>query len=454
MPRSTSRSRSTSSSPPMRPTSSRSAAGRGPQRGRQLPIAVRPDRVTFRYDGLDGGGAGPRTSRSASRPRPWRPVDPADVAGSVERGLGPARRGAGRSRPARRASSAGSPGRPIDAGARDARERTGDEPDAEEALFPPEPPSATRTRSRPRTTRGTGAFAEIRTDNELFNLAIDRSDERPAPAHQRRPGPSPSATSPRASRGSRRCSGGTRSSPRSRRCASGRSSPIETLEVARLAPGRRRRPGPGRGAGQDPARAADRARWRAPASCRIRPYYGSVDATPLWLILLGGDLRLDGRPGPRRPAVAERAARAGLDRHATATATATGSSSTSGGRRRGLRQPGLEGLGATGSATGTGGSRRRRSRWPRSRATCSTPSAGWPGSPACAATRSSPAGSRPMPRPCGGGSRRRSGPRTRRSTRWPSTARSGRPTRSRPTPATACGPGSPRPTGPGASSTG
>ena len=67
-----------------------------------------------------------------------------------------------------------------------------------------------------------------------------------------------------------------------------------------------------------------------------RPYYGTVDATPLWLVLLGGDVRLDRRPRPRRPAVAERAARARLDRHATATATATGSSSTSGGHRRGL----------------------------------------------------------------------------------------------------------------------
>ena len=65
------------------------------------------------------------------------------------------------------------------------------------------------------------------------------------------------------------------------------------------------------------------------------PYYGSVDSTPLWLILFARDLRLDRRPGVRGPALAERPRGARVDRHATATATATASSSTSGARPAG-----------------------------------------------------------------------------------------------------------------------
>ena len=64
------------------------------------------------------------------------------------------------------------------------------------------------------------------------------------------------------------------------------------------------------------------------------PYYGSVDSTPLWLILLGatfdwtGDRALVDRLWPNALAALE-----WIDR--TATATATGSSSTSGGRSAG-----------------------------------------------------------------------------------------------------------------------
>ena len=71
---------------------------------------------------------------------------------------------------------------------------------------------------------------------------------------------------------------------------------------------------------------------------------------------------------------------------------------------RGPRQPGLEGLGRRRSATGTGGWRRRRSRWPRSRATCSTPS---PARPARAHAR------RGGPRPPPGGGRRDPAPPVR-----------------------------------------
>ena len=73
------------------------------------------------------------------------------------------------------------------------------------------------------------------------------------------------------------------------------------------------------------------------------PYYGSVDSTPLWLILLGETFDWTGDRGPARPAVAQRARRPRLDRHVRRP------------RRRRVRrvrapvrarpaQPGLEGL--------------------------------------------------------------------------------------------------------------
>ncbi len=45
------------------------------------------------------------------------------------------------------------------------------------------------------------------------------------------------------------------------------------------------------------------------------PYYGSVDSTPLWLILLGETFDWTGDRALRRSAVAERAGRARVDRH-------------------------------------------------------------------------------------------------------------------------------------------
>ena len=175
------------------------------------------------------------------------------------------------------------------------------------------------------------------------------------------------------------------------------------------------------------------------------PYYGTVDSTPLWLILLGetydwtGDRALVDRLWPNA------LARARLDRHATATATATGSSSTSAARRAGCstragrtRATAIrdrDGALATGpialaevqgyvfdakrrmaglaAVRGDDGARRR--------------------------------GSMPRPRRSGAASRTRSGSRTSATTRWPSTARSARSTRSARTPASACGPGSSSP---------
>ena len=46
-----------------------------------------------------------------------------------------------------------------------------------------------------------------------------------------------------------------------------------------------------RRARQDPARAAHAASWRGPAQIPHTPYYGTVDATPLFLMLAGGYYR-------------------------------------------------------------------------------------------------------------------------------------------------------------------
>ena len=248
------RSSSSSSSPPTPPTSSRSAAGRGPRAAASCPIAhpPRPGHVPLRRPRRRADSA--RTSRSASRARDVEAVDP-DVAGLRERRLDPpdlaldARRGRGA-----RAALADLD-RPSERPTRHGRR----------PATPPSPTTrcsrpcrvSTRTRSRPRTTRGTAAFTEIRTDNELFNLAIDRSAGDLRLLVNDGPGRA-SATWRPASRGSRRCSGGTRSSRRSRRSCVRPQVAVETLEVLAAAPGDRGRPGAGRGARQDPARAADR----------------------------------------------------------------------------------------------------------------------------------------------------------------------------------------------------
>ena len=82
------------------------------------------------------------------------------------------------------------------------------------------------------------------------------------------------------------------------------------------------------------------ARWPGPASCRSAPYYGSVDSTPLWLVLLGETFDWTGDRRARRSALAERPGGARLDRPTPATSTATGSWSTGGGRTRGLLNQG------------------------------------------------------------------------------------------------------------------
>ena len=125
-------------------------------------------------------------------------------------------------------------------------------------------------------------------------------------------------------------------------------------------------------------------------------YYGSVDATPLWLILLGetydwtGDEALVDRLWPNALA-----ALAWIDRFGDLD----GDGFVEYRRRADARphQPGLEGLGRRGPRPRRRGRPSRRSRWPRSRATSTTPSGGWPAWPGAAASPTWPTGSSARP---------------------------------------------------------
>ena len=79
------------------------------------------------------------------------------------------------------------------------------------------------------------------------------------------------------------------------------------------------------------------------------PYYGTIDATPLFLIVRLRVRARHGRPRARARAVGQRRARGALDRATTAIATATGSSNTR--RRPGswLQEHRLERLGGLGA---------------------------------------------------------------------------------------------------------
>ena len=186
----------------------------------------------------------------------------------------------------------------------------------------------------------------------------------------------------------------------------------------------------------------DRRDGARPGSCRTRPYYGTVDATPLWLILLGevydwtGDRELVDRLWPNALAALD-----WIDRYGDRD----GDGFVEYERRtdRGLLNQGWKDSGDA-IRDRQGREARRRSRWPRCRATSSTPSAGWPVWPVSAATRRWRSASSRTPSSCANASRPRSGSRTRATTPWPSTATSGRRTRSGRMPGTACGAGSSR----------
>ena len=416
---------------PTRPTSSRSAATRAPRAALAAGRRRRPTRVTFRYDGLDGMRRS--THLAFSRAGAGRRAGRREVAGSAIRGLRSACAGRwhlGERR--RRASwsrgSAGATHRPAASAPADRAP-----PDDRRRRCSRDPPRVTSRRGRGRLPR-VGAAGT--TADPHRPRAVQPDDRAVASADLRLlvndgPAPGRALRRRRRARGSRRCSGATRSSPRSSR------SPFRPADRGRDARGPRRAPGDRgrrlarRRAGQDPPRAADRRDGRATASCPITPYYGSVDSTPLWLILLGatfdwtGDRALVDRLWPNALAGAR------LDRPLRRP------------RRRRLRrvraavaarpaQPGLEGLRRRDPRPRRAGSPDdARSRSPRSRATSSTRSGGWRASPGCAArttlaTRLD-AEAETLRAAVRGA---RSGSRTSATTRWRSTARSASSTRS------------------------
>jgi glycogen debranching enzyme len=148
-----------------------------PARGRHLPIAIRPDRVTFRYDGLDDVRRG--THLVFSEPCAGAmPVDP-DVAGSANAGWvrltwhWELRPGEARELRWLAWTTERDAPEPTDGSSASAQGRTGrTDPDA--VLFP-KPPRVDEDRVAGSYRAWKQGFAEIRTDNELFNLAILRS---------------------------------------------------------------------------------------------------------------------------------------------------------------------------------------------------------------------------------------------------------------------------------------
>jgi glycogen debranching enzyme len=146
-------------------------------RGRHLPIAIQPDRVTFRYDGLDDVRRG--THLVFSEPCAEAvPVDP-DVAGSANAGWvrltwrwelrpGEARELRWLAWTTERAAP-----QPTDGSSPVAQGRAG-RTDTDAALFP-KPPKVDEDLVTGSYRAWKQGFAEIRTDNELFNLAILRS---------------------------------------------------------------------------------------------------------------------------------------------------------------------------------------------------------------------------------------------------------------------------------------
>jgi glycogen debranching enzyme len=248
------------------------------ERGHTLPVAMRADRATFRYDGLDGTRYA--TNLAFSEPAAEAgPVDP-DVAGSANAGwvrlawrwtLAP---GEARelmwvcwpsSRPTPAASSDGT------------SERA-------EVLFPPVPRVDTDTVAASYHAWN-HSLAEIRTDNELFNLALERSA-----------GDLRLLINDGPREGERYIAAGVPwfatlfgrdALITSFQALSVRPQlAVETLEVLASL----------QATEDDPARDAEPGKipheLRTGEMARAgelphRPYYGTIDATPLWLILLG-----------------------------------------------------------------------------------------------------------------------------------------------------------------------
>ena len=248
------------------------------KRGRQLPIAMLPDRVTFRYDGLDGIRRGTHLKFSLPAAE-FGAVDP-DVAGEANAGwvrfvwrweLKP-----GESRElswvAWTTELEHPPGGGTDPG------------EAAAALYPAVPRVDEDAVAASYHAWSSG-FAQIRTDNELFNLAIARSASDLRLLVNEGP-----------DRGERYLAAGvpwfTTLFGRDSIIASLQALvvrpelAVETLEV--LASRQATEMDPERDA--EPGKILHELRRGEMAITREtphRPYYGTVDATPLWLILLG-----------------------------------------------------------------------------------------------------------------------------------------------------------------------
>ena len=140
-----------------------------------------------------------------------------------------------------------------------------------------------------------------------------------------------------------------------------------------------RAPGPARsttGATRSPARSCTRSAWASwPRSAQVphTPYYGSVDATPLFLMALGEYVRWTGDCDARASACGRTSRRRWTGSTSTATSTATATSSTVCRSSRGIRNQGWKDSADSVDPPRRSAGRAARSRWPRSRATSTPP---------------------------------------------------------------------------------
>ena len=180
-------------------------------------------------------------------------------------------------------------------------------------------------------------------------------------------------------------------------------------------------------------------------------YYGSVDATPLFVVLAGAYYERTGDRALRRVALAARRGRAAAGSTRYGDRDGDGFVEYQRQSRRRAGPPGLEGLGRRGlprrRLAGRGPDRAVRGPGLRLRRAARRRRAGRGARP----TRARGRAGRARPSSCASASSRRSGARSWRPTRWRSTATSGRAACARPTPASACSPASPARSAPRAS---